>query len=206
MKERAAVAKLQETELKLYIPDLAALKAKIEAAGATLIAPRVFEKNIRFDDDRKSMQATATVLRLRYDTRARLTYKDGEKVHDQYGSTRFEAEVEVSDLETMQIILEKLGYKPTFIYEKYRTTYELEDAEIMLDELPYGTFAEIEGTQDAIKRVVERFDLHGARRYTNSYSVLFWIAQRNRGWAFQDLTFENFEGIALDADMFAGAV
>jgi adenylate cyclase class 2 len=200
------MTKLQETELKLYIPDLAALKAKIEAAGAKLTAPRVFEKNIRFDDAEKSLQATATILRLRYDTRSRLTYKAGEKVHDQYGSTRFEAEVEVSDLETMQIILERLGYTPSFIYEKYRATYELDGAEIMLDELPYGTFAEIEGAQDAIKRVVERLDLHGAQRYTNSYSVLFWIAQRNKGWTFRDLTFDNFKSVTLDADMFAGAV
>ncbi len=200
------MAKMQETEMKLYIPDLQPLKERIEAAGAKLTAPRVFEKNIRFDDDRGALLATSTTLRLRYDSRARLTYKDGEKIHEEYGSTRFEAEVEVSDLETMQIILERLGFYPVFVYEKYRTTYELEGAEIMLDELPFGNFVEIEGDQDTIRRVLETVDFGKSKRYTNSYSVLFRIAKENMGWKFRDLTFDNFKGITVDSFAFRGAV
>lgn len=200
------MAKLHETELKLYYPDLDALRARIEAAGAQITAPRVYEKNIRFDAESGWLTTTSTVLRLRYDTRARLTYKDGEKIHGNFGSTRFEAEVEVSDLDTMQIILERLGFQPVFIYEKYRTTYQLGDAEIMLDELPYGNFVEIEAEEAAIRRVVKQFGLEGAQRYTNSYSVLFRIAQQNMGWSFNDLTFDNFIGIKVGKDAFKGAV
>ncbi len=200
------MAKLQETELKMQVADLDAIKARIEAAGGVVNAPRVFEKNIRFEDAHGELAQSSSVLRLRYDTRARLTYKDGQKVHDQYGSTRFEAEVEVSDLDTMQIILERLGFYPSFIYEKYRTTYELAGAEIMLDELPFGSFVEIEGEEATIGAVLEAVDFGKAKRYTNSYSVLFRVAQRNRGWTFRDLTFDNFKGIALDEGMFAGAV
>jgi len=200
------MAKLHETELKLYYPDLDALRARIEAAGAQITAPRVYEKNIRFDAENGWLSTTSTVLRLRYDTRARLTYKDGEKIHGNFGSTRFEAEVEVSDLETMQIILERLGFQPVFIYEKYRTTYQLGDAELMLDELPYGNFVEIEADEMSIRRVVKQFGLEGAQRYTNSYSVLFRIAQQNMGWSFNDLTFDNFIGIKVGKEAFKGAV
>ena len=200
------MAKLQATELKMHVADLDAIKARIEAAGGTVSAPRVFEKNIRFEDAHGELAKASSVLRLRYDTRARLTYKDGQKVHDQYGSTRFEAEVEVSDLDTMQIILERLGFYPMFIYEKYRTTYELAGAEIMLDELPYGNFVEIEGDETTIRAVLDAVDFGKSKRYTNSYSVLFLVGQRNRGWSFRDLTFDNFKGIALDEAMFAGAV
>ena len=200
------MAKLHETELKLYYPDLDALRARIEAAGAQITAPRVYEKNIRFDAENGWLSTTSTVLRLRYDTRARLTYKDGEKIHGNFGSTRFEAEVEVSDLETMQIILERLGFQPVFIYEKYRTTYQLGDAELMLDELPYGNFIEIEADEMSIRRVVKQFGLEGAQRYTNSYSVLFRIAQQNMGWSFNDLTFDNFIGIKVGKEAFKGAV
>ncbi|MBE2266736.1 MAG: class IV adenylate cyclase [Anaerolinea sp.] len=200
------MAKLHETELKLYYPDLDALRARIEAAGAQITAPRVYEKNIRFDAENGWLSTTSTVLRLRYDTRARLTYKDGEKIHGNFGSTRFEAEVEVSDLETMQIILERLGFQPVFIYEKYRTTYQLGDAELMLDELPYGNFVEIEADETSIRRVVKQFGLEGAQRYTNSYSVLFRIAQQNMGWSFNDLTFDNFIGIKVGKEAFKGAV
>ncbi len=200
------MAKLQETELKMHVTDLDAIKARIEAAGGSVVAPRVFEKNIRFEDAHGELATASSVLRLRYDTRVRLTYKDGQKVHDQYGSTRFEAEVEVSDFDTMQIILERLGFYPMFIYEKYRTTYELAGAEIMLDELPYGNFVEIEGEEATIRAVLDAVDFGKAKRYTNSYSVLFLVGQRNRGWPFRDLTFDNFKGVALDEAIFAGAV
>jgi adenylate cyclase class IV len=45
----------------------------------------------------------------------------------------------------MQKIIESLGYVLQFTYEKYRTTYFIDDAYIMLDELPDGLFVEIEG-------------------------------------------------------------
>ena len=67
---------------------------------------------------------------------------------------RFEAEVVVSDFETMDVILRRLGYVVSLIYEKYRATYTLGDAEIVLDELPYGNFTEIEADEPTIERVV----------------------------------------------------
>ena len=76
----------------------------------------------------------------------------------------------------------------------------------MLDEMPYGNFVEIEGDETTIRAVLDAVDFGKSKRYTNSYSVLFLIGQRNRGWSFRDLTFDNFKGIALDEAMFAGAV
>ena len=153
-----------ENEVKLYVPDLAAVARRVKAAGGTLKAPRVYERNVRYDDDTRSFNASGTVLRLRQDTRARLTYKDGERLSGEYGSSRFEAEVEVSDFTNMETILAKLGYHPVMVYEKYRTTYALYDAEVTLDEMPYGNFVEIEGDEAAIKRCVEALGLQGARR------------------------------------------
>ena len=143
-----------ETEVKLYVPDLAAVARRLAAVGATISAPRVLERNVRYDNTAGDFNATSTVLRLRQDTRVRLTYKDGEKLIGQYGSSRFEAEVEVSDFDTMETILGKLGFIPVMVYEKYRTTYTLDGAEIDLDEMPYGSFVEIEADQAAIKRIV----------------------------------------------------
>lgn len=199
------MAGLSETEVKLYVPDLEAVKARVEAAGGVLSAPRVFERNVRYDNAQGWLSEKGSVLRLRWDTRARLTYKDGKRVAGQHGSTRFEAEVEVSDFDTMEIILSKLGYEPVFIYEKYRTTYELDGTEVTLDELPYGDFVEIEGEDSAIGRVVSLLDLQGAHRFDNSYSVLFTHVKRNLGLAFDHLTFENFNGMTISEDAFAGA-
>ena len=82
-----------ETEVKLYVPDLAAVARRLESVGATISAPRVLERNVRYDTRTGDFNTTSTVLRLRQDTRVRLTYKDGESLQGEYGSSRFEAEV-----------------------------------------------------------------------------------------------------------------
>ncbi|MEP7291579.1 MAG: class IV adenylate cyclase [Chloroflexota bacterium] len=191
-----------ENELKLYMPDLGAVAQRIEAAGGKISAPRVLERNIRYDDSANWLSARGIVLRLRQDSRARLTYKEGERLVGDYGSSRYEAEVEVSDFATMETILTKVGFHPVFIYDKYRTTYALEGAEVTLDEMPYGNFVEIEGDEDAIRRVVEKLELQGARRMTASYTSLFKFVKKNLALKFNDLTFENFQGIDVPESAF----
>jgi adenylate cyclase class 2 len=191
-----------ETEVKLYVPDLAAVARRLESVGAAISAPRVLERNVRYDNAAGDFNATSTVLRLRQDARVRLTYKDGEKLVGQYGSSRFEAEVTVSDFDTMATILGKLGFIPVLVYEKYRTTYAYDQTEVTLDEMPYGTFVEVEGDQDAIARVVRALGLDGARRMMASYTVLFAFVKRNMGLDFTDLTFANFAGISVPESAF----
>ena len=147
--------KLQEVEVKLHTRRiLAAVRGALEAAGATLLKPRLFERNVRYDSEDGMLSAQGIVLRLRQDEAVKLTYKADASM-ERGIVTRFEAEVEVSDYETMDVILQRLGYEVALVYEKYRTTYELAGAEIVLDELPYGNFTEIEGDAETIERVVE---------------------------------------------------
>ena len=155
--------KLRETEVKLQTPDLALVRRALEAAGATRLKPRVFERNLRYDSADGSVMAQGIVLRLRQDEAVKLTYKDDASMVAGIVS-RFEAEVEVSDFEMMDVILRRLGYRVALVYEKYRTTWELLGAEVVLDELPYGNFTEIEGDVETIERVVEVLGLGGARR------------------------------------------
>jgi adenylate cyclase class 2 len=192
------VTKFTETELKLYVPDLAAVARRLDDVGARLIAQRIHEENVRYDDSAMTLSAARRVLRLRRDTRIRLTYKDerGERTKDD-ATSRFEAEVEVSDFDAMQAILEKLGYHAFMIYEKYRTTYELDGAEVTLDEMPYGNFVEIEGEEDSIRNMLERLHLSEAPRFTEGYITLFEYVKRHLGLDFQDLTFDNFQRIEV---------
>lgn len=194
--------KLQETEVKLYVPDLTALAERIEQAGGSLTAPRILERNTRYDNAYGDFADSGTVLRLRQDSRVRLTYKDGERVVGQFGATRFEAEVTINDFDTMEIILNRLGYMPAWKYEKFRTTYTLMDTEIVLDEMPFGNFAEIEGEDLAIGRVIERLELFEAPRFTVSYAVLFKIVRERLRVDFDDLTFKNFESVSIPSDFF----
>jgi adenylate cyclase, class 2 len=191
-----------ETEVKLYCPDLAAVAQKLEAAGAELVAPRVFERNVRYEDAAESLSANGIVVRLRQDSRTRLTYKGpGTITHDIM--QRFEAEVEVSDFDTMALILDNLGYHPHMIYEKYRTTYALADAEIVLDEMPYGNFIEIEGPVRTIEDLIARLHLQTAPRFGHSYAQLFTYVRQNLHLDFTDLTFANFAGLTVTPSAFA---
>jgi adenylate cyclase class 2 len=198
-------ASYTETEVKLYAPDLSVIEQRLLTAEAELAAPRVFERNVRYDDVNGGLVASGQVLRLRADTRVRLTYKGQGAALDSGALTRFEAEVEVSDFDAMQAILEKLGYRPYMTYEKYRTTYTLAGVEIVLDELPYGNFVEIEGEAALIEDVIVRLGLERARRYPRSYTALFDNVRRSLGLAFTDLTFANFSGISVPEGAFGAA-
>src|SRR5687768_14416047 len=93
-----------EIEIKLLVPKLTDIEARLVVLGAALHAPRVFERNARYDLPDGSLTAKGVVLRLRQDSRARLTYKEAGTLSDGVMS-RFEAEIEVSDFGTMQTIL-----------------------------------------------------------------------------------------------------
>ncbi len=189
--------KLQETEVKLHSPDLAAVRDALGAAGARLSKPRVFERNLRYDSADGALMAAGIVLRLRQDEAVKLTYKADASMVDGIVS-RFEAEVEVSDFETMDVILRRLGYRVGLIYEKYRRTYELEGAEVVLDELPYGNFTEIEGDAATIERVVDMLGLGRYRRMAGSYTDIFLDLRERLGLDVEDCTFDEFAGVDVD--------
>ena len=102
---------------------------------------------------------------------------------------RFEAEVEVSDYDAMALILERLGYHPFLIYEKYRTTYHHNDTEIVLDEMPYGNFVEVEGQPAAIEQTLTALGLSGEKRFNTNYIAMFDTIKARLGLSFHDLTF-----------------
>jgi len=187
-----------ETEVKLRVDDLAAVQARILAAGGSIEKARIYEKNTRYEDAANSLTAAQRVLRLRTDTRVRLTYKEPFREGDNnQGMTRTELEVEVNDFETMDLLLGKLGFHPAWIYEKYRTTCALLECEIVLDEMPFGNFVEVEGAPDAIEQVIQRLELGAAPRIIASYSDLFFALKARLSLNFQDLTFENFRDITV---------
>ena len=187
----------QELEIKVYISDLSALKAQIEALGGRLVKPRQHEYNLRFDTKDRQLTKTAQVLRLRQDTTAKLTYKGPGEMIDGV-RLRKEIEFTISDFDTAKNFFEALGYQVSVIYEKFRTTYELGGVEVTLDEMPYGNFAEIEGQDiQLINSVAEQLGIDRAASISASYTVLFENLRTQLSLNFRDLTFENFENLEL---------
>lgn len=191
-----------EVEVKLLVDDLDTVAARLVAAGAEKVVPRVFERNVRYENEDRTLTQSGIVLRLRQDRLVRLTYKEPVVQTEDDLASRFEAEVEVKEFHTMNLILRKLGFHPFMEYEKYRTTYTLDGAEIVLDEMPYGSFVEVEGRPDAIRAVLKRLGLDHSARYLCNYLLLFERVKARLGLEFADLTFANFEGVDVPRDAF----
>jgi adenylate cyclase, class 2 len=193
----------QETEAKFYVRDLNRIKSRLHELNAHLLQERVLETNIRFDLPGARLRAEGRVLRLRRDTSTKFTYKSAS-TNQQGVLSREEIEFEVEDFDKAKRFLEALGYQKLVYYEKYRTTYALQPSEgfvqIMLDELPYGPFVEIEGeTVHAIRAIADQLGLNWNTAIATSYNTLFDRARRMLNLTFQDLSFANFADINLDA-------
>ncbi len=196
---------MQEIEAKFYVLDLERIRRRLRALEALLIQPRVLETNIRFDLPDNGLRAEGRVLRLRQDTEARLTYKGGS-VNLQGVLKRTEIEFVVEDFDRARQFLEALGYRRLFYYEKYRTTYELAQTSeasvhIMLDELPYGNFVEIEGlTAESIRAAAEQLALKWDCAIPASYHVLFdRLRSKYPSLDPADLSFAALQGMNITA-------
>jgi len=188
-----------ETEAKFYVLDLGRIKSRLNELEADLIQERILETNIRFDLPGAPLRAQGRVLRLRRDTGTKFTYKSAS-TGEQGVLSREEIEFGVEDFEKAKRFLEALGYQKLLYYEKYRTTYELNDTLIMLDELPYGNFIEIEGrTVDAIRAIASQLSLKWDATIATSYSGLFDRVRNALNGSVHDLSFAEFKDIKVVA-------
>jgi adenylate cyclase class 2 len=189
----------QEQEIKFYIEDLDGLIARAQATGADLIRPRILERNLRLDTPEGDFRRASRVLRIRQDDGVRVTYKDN--AHSENGMVvRTEIEFSTDSLEVTRKFFEALGYQVTVIYEKYRQVYQIGDVQVMFDELPFGSFVEIEAPNAVlIEGVAQMLGLDWSKSINTSYLGLFANARTHCAFSFRDLTFLNFEGVKITA-------
>jgi adenylate cyclase class 2 len=187
----------EELEVKFFLDNLAGVEARVRALGANRISMRTYEINLRFDTPDGQLSSSQKVLRLRQDSSARLTFK-GPSQNRQDVTARQEIEFVVGDFGAARKLLEALGYAVSVIYEKHRTTYDLEGVKITLDEMPYGNFCEVEGPDpQTIQAVALRLGLDWSTRVMDSYLAMFHCLKDQQGLAFRDLTFKNFEHLHI---------
>jgi len=189
----------RETEVKFCVYNLAGIKERLRVLMAHLIQKRIYEVNLRFDTSKGNLTREGRVLRLRKDDLARLTYKDNSQQIEGALSRR-EIEFVVNDFDSAKQFIQALGYEVVFIYEKFRTTFDYKETHIMLDELPYGNFIEIEGELEMLRPIAEELQLDWNKAIPTSYHSLFERLCKSRGLTFRDLTFENFKGIRVTTE------
>jgi adenylate cyclase class 2 len=129
-----------------------------------------FEVNTLYAGD--SLDVGRSVLRLRrIGKRGILTYKERFPTRSGIKHQR-EDETRVADPEAMELILGALGFTPALVYEKRRETWALGKTEIVIDELPFGLFMEIEGTDQGIRDVESKLAIKHLRTEMDTYLQL----------------------------------
>jgi adenylate cyclase class 2 len=197
----------KEIEAKFHVQNLRKIELRLLELKAQLIQPRVHELNLRFDRPDGELRNSFRVLRLRQDDIARFTFK-GPSVEETGGIlSRQEIEFEVGDFNSAKQFLEAIGFQVVVFYEKFRATYELNDTHIMLDELPYGSFIEIEGENvEMIHSIADALGLNWETMVKAGYHALFERVAGKYGLDISKLSFENLKDVKIkieDMDIIA---
>src|SRR5271156_5992691 len=74
-----------------------------------------------------------------------------------------------------------LGFRPTFRYDKFRTTFHLPNLHLDLDETPAGAYLELEGNPKAIDRAAKALGFTKKHYLRATYWDLYAAACRRRG-------------------------
>lgn len=167
-----------EIEAKMHVHDHAPIRQRLELSGARRLH-RHLETNTFLDTVDHQLQLQDSGLRVRrakdLDTglvTAVITHKGPRQPGVM--KTRPEAEVNVASYADAVALLEQLGYHVTLSFEKRRESWQLDDCEVELDELPQlGRFVEIEGPGEAaIQSVRGRLDLAGHDLIQTGYATM----------------------------------
>ncbi len=179
-----------EIEVKLPFDSADTARERLKQLGISLRQPREFEDNVLFDRDLDPLAPAGTVLRLRRTgDRALLTLKARVGGEQRY-KIREEHETPVGDPDATSRLLHRLGFKPTYRYQKYRTVFVLDNLYLCLDETPLGCFVELEGPPEQIDRAAQRLGFTPDQYILNSYRELHVLDARRRGVPPGDLLME----------------
>lgn len=190
----------KELEIKLLVSSLSEIEQRLVKLGATLLHPRTHEYNLRFDTPAGSLGQGFSMLRLRRDSESHMTFK-GPSTTLGGVLARQEIEFEVSNFNAAQKLIEALGFRSKFMYEKFRTTYGMNGLKITLDEMPYGNFIEIEGKEpEPIQEATNQLGLNWDERLPETYISIFRRLKDLYGLSFADLSFENFKNVQISME------
>ena len=166
-----------EKKYRIEKAEAAKLRERLRAAGAEARGEE-FEENTLYAGP--GLEQGNRVLRLRrVEGRAIFTFK--ESIGSSGIRRRREDETAVEDADALAAILDALGYTPAVVYEKRRETWLVSGVEVVLDELPFGLFVEIEGEDDSILEAERLLEIDGATEETKSYPQLTLLHGTKKG-------------------------
>ena len=179
-----------ETEIKLRLAGPAQGKRLLAHIGFHVTARRTLESDLILDHPGGRLRKGGTLLRLRRSGRTALLTWKGRAQPGRHKS-REELEIAVDDPDLLESILGRLGLRPAFRYQKYRTIYSPPRGRGLaaLDETPIGVFLELEGEPQWIDRTARRLGFSEGAYLTASYASLYQEFRRQHPEAAADMLF-----------------
>jgi len=173
-----------EIEIKLRLTSAAEGRRRLRKAGFRITGRRVFEQNVIFDTPRLTLRRRGLLLRLRTTTgRASLVTFKGPAQRGKH-KARKEIEFEIGDAGAFAQVVDALGYRPSFRYEKFRTEFRETGVRpaglALLDETPVGTFLELEGSPRWIDGTARALGFSETEYITATYAELHRAARSGR--------------------------
>jgi adenylate cyclase class 2 len=164
-------------------------RAAVLRAGATPVRSRRLQEDCLLDTADETLHVRRCVLRVRIESgKSLLTFKG--PVQPSIMKLREELETVIGNGPLVLRILEELGFRVWFRYEKYREEFALEDVIVAVDETPVGTFVEIEGGDRGIVDMAEALGRGPADYLLDSYRRLYVLDCDARGVPAGDMLFE----------------
>src|SRR5438132_3657810 len=140
--------------------------------------PLELEENTLYRGGRLDFGSCALRLR-RVGDRAILTFKQRISTASPIKHQQ-EDETEVANADAAHAILTELGFRPALIYEKRRARWKIGKAKVVIDELPFGLFMEIEASEKEIKRVEKLLGAEKFETVHETYPALTTKLGKNR--------------------------
>jgi adenylate cyclase class 2 len=184
-----------EIEVKLRFDDLEAFARA--GIALELEAARHFEDNWLLDTPDRYLSERASILRVRSSAAGgSITYKENESAAAPASQfkKRIEIETLIDNPESAIAILERLGLRKWFRYQKYRTVYMAtlpcgSKLHVMFDETPLGRFVELEGEEEIIAQAVKLLGVTPGEYVLESYLAIQAEHCRRQGKPLDDMIF-----------------
>lgn len=182
---------MKEIEIKLRVSDRATILRRVAELGWSARGARERERNYVYDEPDGALRVAGRLLRVRESGgRCVLTLKLPTDVAGPH-KVKEEFEIVASDCAALRQILEGLGYRVSWRYEKFRTYFERTEpaGEIVLDETPIGDFLELEGEAAWIDRTAVELGFGRQDYITATYGALFEEYRRRHVGVGADMVF-----------------
>ncbi len=169
----------QEIEVKFPLRNRAELIRKLHDIGGQRLYAETFEDNIVLDR-RGELRTKGALLRVRkFGKYAIATYKGPMSIEGGIKS-REEVQTGVESFERAIQLLDALGFKPVFRYQKFREVWRVREVEVVLDRTPIGEYFEIEGPIELIRSISADLGMNMDQAVRQTYADLYRQARRTR--------------------------